>query len=254
MIFVACAFSSRVYAQLEVQTSGDVKISKRAAINGAGVRDSIALHVKTPEFSSGHSAYGVYATVKQEHPLFITTGRGLGVFGRTLQYGTGGSLQRPSSYAFYAGVVGMSASFGVGVYGTSSASLPTVWMEGNYAGYFNGDVKITGTLTLPTIATYGDSNHMENVTRLGSRNYTDLLSQLNPISYTLQDGTIQDFKGAPMIHYGLIAQELREIAPELVLEDGGGNLSISYMELIPILIKSIQELSAKVEELEKQIK
>lgn len=48
-------------------------------------------------------------------------------------------------------------------------------------------------------------------------------------------------------HYGLIAQELQEIYPTLVTENQDGYLAINYTEIIPLLIRSIQELNAKVE-------
>lgn len=51
-------------------------------------------------------------------------------------------------------------------------------------------------------------------------------------------------------HYGLIAQELQEIYPNLVLESQDGYLAINYTEIIPLLIRSIQELNAKVEQYE----
>ena len=47
-------------------------------------------------------------------------------------------------------------------------------------------------------------------------------------------------------HYGLIAQELQEIYPNLVDEGQDGFLAINYTEIIPILIRSIQELKAEV--------
>ncbi|MBO7110639.1 MAG: T9SS type A sorting domain-containing protein, partial [Bacteroidaceae bacterium] len=50
-------------------------------------------------------------------------------------------------------------------------------------------------------------------------------------------------------HYGLIAQELREIYPDLVCEGSDGYLSVNYIEIIPLLIKSIQELRLQVDEL-----
>ena len=51
-------------------------------------------------------------------------------------------------------------------------------------------------------------------------------------------------------HYGLIAQELKEIYPDLVDEGQDGYLGINYTEIIPLLIRSIQELNAKVEQYE----
>lgn len=54
-------------------------------------------------------------------------------------------------------------------------------------------------------------------------------------------------------HYGLIAQELQEIYPDLVIENQDGYLAINYTEIIPLLIRSVQELNAKVEQYENAI-
>lgn len=51
------------------------------------------------------------------------------------------------------------------------------------------------------------------------------------------------------VHYGLLAQEVMKLFPELVHEDKAGYLSINYIELIPLLIQAIQELSTEVEQL-----
>ena len=51
-------------------------------------------------------------------------------------------------------------------------------------------------------------------------------------------------------HYGLIAQELQEIYPDLVVEGEDGYLAVNYIEIIPLLIRSIQELNAKIEQYE----
>lgn len=53
---------------------------------------------------------------------------------------------------------------------------------------------------------------------------------------------------------GFIAQELKSIFPELVVEDEKGTLAISYMELIPHLVESIKELHKEIEELKLKIK
>ena len=52
------------------------------------------------------------------------------------------------------------------------------------------------------------------------------------------------------VRYGLAADQLKEVYPELVYEDADGNVSINYIEMIPLLVQSINELSAKIEELE----
>ena len=53
---------------------------------------------------------------------------------------------------------------------------------------------------------------------------------------------------------GLIAQDLQEVLPDLVVKDEKyGTLGIKYSQLTPLLIKAVQELSAKVTALEAKI-
>jgi hypothetical protein len=49
---------------------------------------------------------------------------------------------------------------------------------------------------------------------------------------------------------GMVAQELEAIWPKLISEDQDGLKSIKYSVLVPILVKAVQELAAKVETLE----
>jgi hypothetical protein len=56
------------------------------------------------------------------------------------------------------------------------------------------------------------------------------------------------------MHIGLIAQEVKEVIPELVVEDEEGILGINYIELIPILIQSIKEQQEQIDALKSEIK
>ena len=53
-------------------------------------------------------------------------------------------------------------------------------------------------------------------------------------------------------HLGLLAQDLQKVYPQVVVEDDDEikTLGVNYTELIPVLVKAIQELSAKVSLLE----
>ena len=53
--------------------------------------------------------------------------------------------------------------------------------------------------------------------------------------------------------YGFIAQDVQQLFPELVHEDGEGYLSVNYVELIPLLVQAVQGLSKEVSELNKRI-
>ena len=51
------------------------------------------------------------------------------------------------------------------------------------------------------------------------------------------------------IQYGLAADQLKKVYPELVYEDEDGNVSINYVEMVPLLVQSINELSQELAEL-----
>ena len=51
------------------------------------------------------------------------------------------------------------------------------------------------------------------------------------------------------VNYGLDAEQLKAMFPKLVQQDDEGNYSINYIEMIPLLVKSINELSEELEEL-----
>lgn len=55
------------------------------------------------------------------------------------------------------------------------------------------------------------------------------------------------------MQYGLIAQELEEIVPELVETDANGYKAIDYTHIVPVLIEAIKELNTKVLGLESTV-
>ncbi len=51
---------------------------------------------------------------------------------------------------------------------------------------------------------------------------------------------------APSVRYSLNPDQLKQAFPELVYEDKYGNVSINYVEMVPLLLQYINELSAEV--------
>ena len=50
-------------------------------------------------------------------------------------------------------------------------------------------------------------------------------------------------------HIGFIAQELKEVFPDLVYEDKEGMLSVDYVSLIPVLVGALQEQNETIQQL-----
>lgn len=191
-------------------------------------------YLSTPS-NSGRS-YGIVATAGN-----ATNGYNYGVFGRLAGNNNG------------AAVVGLLGS-------TMSVNI-----SGKYAGYFDGATYVNGTMTATSYVTASDIRLKENITSLGSESKTptetlDKVLSMNPIRYNYIDRPIEESDTATVVekkekpekkqvHYGLSAQELQEIYPDLVYEGQDGYLGVNYTELVPILIRSIQELKQEVDEL-----
>jgi hypothetical protein len=166
-----------------------------------------------------------------------------------------------NNYGICTSLYGMQC--GTGIYASSGLYPDGVTLNWKYAGYFNGDVEVLGTLCATTLTQTSDYRLKENIRQLDNGSL-DRLMNMNVVKYRFKNREInvQDSiarvhyafdDDSPLLktdHYGLIAQELKEIYPELVVEGENGYLSVNYIELIPILIKSVQELKAKVDELE----
>ncbi|PIF05498.1 MAG: hypothetical protein CSA36_06220 [Draconibacterium sp.] len=83
---------------------------------------------------------------------------------------------------------------------------------------------------------------------------------LRPVSYKLkpkykgnEKADEKIAKKAATKQMGLIAQEVQKIIPEIVTEKEDGTLGIRYTELIPVLIKAVQEQQTEIDDLKARI-
>ena len=82
---------------------------------------------------------------------------------------------------------------------------------------------------------------------------TEPLAKINKISGYEFDWN--DKQGTHTGHdVGVVAQEIEQVLPEVVTEREDNFKAVKYEKLVPLLIESIKELSAKVEDLESKIK
>ncbi len=143
----------------------------------------------------------------------------------------------------------------------------------DYAGWFEGDINVTGTVFQGS-----DRKLKQNIADFTSAMH--IINQLQPKLYEYrQDGSFKLMNLPRGKHYGLIAQDVEQVLPNLVKEskfdavkmafDGkkteakGEEIdykALNYTELIPVIIKGMQELArqnqellSKNEDLQKQI-
>jgi len=74
----------------------------------------------------------------------------------------------------------------------------------------------------------------------------DTIKKIRPVSYKFK-------KGEDVVKLGFVAQELMEYIPEVVDGSEDTMYGVSYDELVPILVKAVQELSKEVEDLNKKL-
>jgi len=145
----------------------------------------------------------------------------------------------------------------IGVYGEASGHPGC---NGVLAGYFAGNV-VVGQ---PAI-NLSDSEIKDNITELEGS--LESIMRLSPKSYTIREDIIPSVD-TQRLNFGLIAQEVEEVFPDMVAEvpapfksDEEGNLlpsdqmykGVRYTELIPVLIGAVQEQQELIEGQQSQI-
>jgi hypothetical protein len=76
------------------------------------------------------------------------------------------------------------------------------------------------------------------------KNDDDIL-KLNPKKYTYKNDENKK------IHFGLIAEEVETIYPNLVTTNTSEIKSINYLEIVPLLLSKIKDLQNQIDELKK---
>ena len=195
-------------------------------------------------------------------------------------YGLAGNATNGYNYGLFGSLKG--SHNGAAVYGTIYGDDGTD-TGGYYAGYFYGNTKVSGTLyvtggisgTLLSKGFSSDNIDMQAQTVYSARGeesaaLVSRLSELELVSFSQeseQDAvSVQsidaDTIATPRVvsamekqasekqHYALSVEQLEASFPELVYEQEDGSKAVNYVELVPVLVQCINELSARVSELE----
>lgn len=141
----------------------------------------------------------------------------------------------------------------VAFYGKVNGSL-----NGMFAGYFDGDVNINGVLTTPS--DFILKNNIDTI-----HNALGKILQLKPRQFHYKTSLFPQMSLPSGLQFDLIAQETQSVIPEIIkfarhpgVYDSNGNLiippltysTIEYQDLIPVLIRAIQQLYAQTHKLD----
>jgi hypothetical protein len=245
-------------AQLRLDLDGNVSVGNcqpltNARLNvGASTQPSTQKYGICSDLATSSGVFNIGLGSVTFSSTASTSGRTIGV------QGVAGNL------GVNYGVIGvlLGTKNGAGVFGTLTSTTGLSSISGQYAGYFEGAVHVTGNLTAPTLLVPSDNRLQENITSLASEAKTpgemlDNLMSVSVIKYNYIDQQIEESDTSQVVnqrnsqekqmHYGLSAQELRELYPDLVCEGQDGYLGVNYIELVPVLIRSIQELKQELD-------
>ena len=101
-----------------------------------------------------------------------------------------------------------------------------------------------------------DRRLKKNINTINGRSALDLVEQMRGVYYEWDD-QVTKYKRPTGIKMGFIAQELQDLFPDHVKEDGQGYLMTAYGDFDPLFVQAIKELNnahkQKIGELENQI-
>jgi hypothetical protein len=106
-----------------------------------------------------------------------------------------------------------------------------------------GNLTAVGTVTAPTFNTTSDIRLKDNIRTFESA--MDVVSQLRGVRFAWKETGVETV--------GLIAQEVEKVLPELIGTNADTGLkSVSYANMVAVLIEAVKELKAEIEELKKR--
>jgi len=261
-----------VSAQLIVYDDGSVSIKRDSSSMGAMLSIGKSSYNNYQDYMFGLISQTDGTAIK---PYNIGVRGKAQVVNRTVNIGVQGLAYGTSSrnYGVLGGLSGSTSAYGAGVFGTTVNHLGFN-MTGRYAAYFDGATYVNGTVTATSMVSPADMRLNENVVSLNERGETNTLDNLlamNVIEYNLKskigdempDGVKQeeteelreayeylkkeDMEMSSRRHFGIDAEGLQEVYPDLVLEGQDGYLAVNYVELVPVLIRAIQELKEELD-------
>ncbi len=260
-VCLCCLFLMPLSGQIKMNENGNV------AIGGQSPHPGYKLRINLDEIASPHGPhtgiYGYLYNVSEiTHPLVGVHGfaynsspvgynRARGVYGRAGNYSSG------YNYGVDGQLIG--SQNGTGIFGAAGGQLANV--PGQYAGYFIGNVHVTGQISGWANSIAGDERLFED--NIGSLQKSEIekLMLLNPVVYQFKpekplfykcDTTTTKHKVDPSLlnrdHIGFIAQEFKKVYPDLVYKNDHGVLSINYTGLIPVLVEAFKEQQMRMDE------
>ena len=219
--------------------------------------------------NSGHAEIGVNPTVTENDTVTV-----LKLFGENGDSTAGARIT-------FGEIPGVGCNVAIGEWSNTDTDM--LWLHGKMGtyitkgtGYSVGDTiaffdpnnspyfTFNGNVVSQGMFIQSDERFKENIEPVGE--VLEALTVLEPVTYNLKGHRAarpimqNDTKESKTLNryystleqnserYGFLAQNVKEVFPELVHTDLNGYMSVDYIGLIPILVQSINELRAELAE------
>lgn len=282
MVLMAFLFiAPSAQAQLHVDAAGEVGVGTTSPIYKLHVSNSTTYGTlySINTYSGATSKYGIYNNLSaagtgsryglsnfiysnaasslhyglRNYNYIYSTGSGYGQYNYTRCYAGNGAR-----YGIY-NILDCASGCGTG---TKYALYSGVNSNcgGGYAGYFSGNVYISGSLT-----TTSDASKKTNIESLNGA--LGLIGQLKAKKYDYIND--ENIALPTEKQYGFLAQDLEQVFPDLVKdvdvltqptededsqpENAGQIKTVNYMALIPVLVQGMQEQQEIIKDQQKRI-
>jgi hypothetical protein len=255
---ITSQFISTNRVAVEAGDSGDGVGVLSGSDTGIGVAGYANFNLNDSTYHPG-GRYGVYgSTVQTAGPTDTNT---YGVFG----YGSSGNDGvHGLATGTNSGVAGINSGGGHGVYGSISDGGYAIYGNNGtsggagWAGYFSGDVKVTGNFTVVgNCNNCSDIRLKQNVKPLNGA--LDQLLQLKGVSFEWKDPAKHGHENETGTVTGFIAQDVEKVFPEWVHEDGytarDGQTyrTLELRQIEALEVESIRELKIRIDAQDKLI-
>ena len=75
--------------------------------------------------------------------------------------------------------------------------------------------------------------------------------EINPVTFKYKKNS--GYSNTSKDYVGIIAQEIEQVLPEIVIERDNGYKAVRYEKIVPLLIEAIKEQQLQIEELKSKL-